>query len=86
MTIEELATASWETIEKLSFQELEVILSPFYGVTRPELITKPSKSVEQAKQLTLNLSPQQQAALRLAEENGVDVALIMKSFAKKNKR
>jgi hypothetical protein len=82
MNIEDLATCSWETIASLSYDELSKVCEPFYGVTRPELITKPSPAVQQSKQMSLNLSPQQMQALKLAEENGLDVALLMKSFAK----
>lgn len=72
MTIEELADLSADELCKLSNEELTKILSPYFAVTRPEMIVRTEKKQE----APVYISPQKQAALALLAEEGVDISFL----------
>lgn len=77
MRLEDLAEQTPEFLEKLSNEELEKILSPYYKVTRPELqLTKPNKRVEEQQQVYLD--PKKRAFLELMREEGEDISYMLK--------
>lgn len=75
MKLEDLAELSGPALAKLTDSELEAILSPYYKVTRPEMVERKSpQKKEEVNQMYLD--PRKRAALELLKESGVDVSFI----------
>jgi hypothetical protein len=77
MTIEELANLTAEKLEALSDKQLIEILSPYFNVTRPELVQRVTEH-KQSNNKILNLTPEKQKALALLQEEGVDLSFLMR--------
>jgi hypothetical protein len=79
MTIEELAHLSIEKLESLSDKELTKILEQYFNVTRPEKIVRKQKGSESKPVF----SQQQQKALSVLSELGIDTSGAFKKQRKK---
>lgn len=73
MRIEELAEWTPEKLEALTDQQLLEICKQYFNVTRPEMVEKKPKAIEQPQQY---LSPNKRAALEMLQEAGVDVSFM----------
>jgi hypothetical protein len=75
MTITELADLPADKLEKLSDKELTEILSPFFNVTRPEMVR-----VTRVKQQepAVYISPEKRKVLAMLEEEGLDLGFLNK--------
>lgn len=75
MTIEDLAELTSDKLKALSNDELTAILSPYFTVTRPELVVRKTPERQQA---IVNISPEKRAALALMSEEGIDLSFLRK--------
>ena len=75
MTIEELAELSGTELKKLTDEELDKVLRPYYIVTRPECVIRTEKKSQQTE-MAINLTPQKRAALALMAEEGIDLSFL----------
>jgi uncharacterized membrane protein len=78
MTIQELANLTADQLEALSEKEKIEILSPYFNVTRPELVQQLAPARQQQKPVIQNLTPAKQKALALLQEEGVDLGFLMR--------
>jgi len=85
MTINDLATLSGSELKKLTDQQLDEILRPYYPLTRPEQKKARESSGGKYQQQTLlsTLSPTKREALKELEESGIDLSFLNKRVRKK---
>ena len=69
MQLEELADLTSDKLCKLTDKELIEILSPFFTVTRPELVVRKTAIKTEA----MLLSPEKRKAFALLAEEGIDL-------------
>lgn len=82
MTLDQLADLDADELEKLTPQQLEEILKPYFNITRPEIAGK-RDSGKKEEQLKVYIPPHKQKALELLKEQGIDVNEFMKKKYKK---
>lgn len=78
MTIEELADLSADKLEALSNDQLTAILSPFYNVTRPELVQRNEPVSKVSSIVTASMSPEKRRALEALAQTGLDLSFLNK--------
>lgn len=72
MTIEEILDCSADQLEKMSDEDLIKYLSPYFAVTRPELIQKPTKNFQ-----PVFVDFEMKQKLAKLRELGIDAGFIM---------
>lgn len=80
MTLEQLADAPADVLEKLKDDELLAIFKSYFPTCRPEMIVRKAKKVVMEEQVYI--SPQKRAALALLEERGVDLSFMKRKIRK----
>jgi hypothetical protein len=82
MTIEDLANLDGDELRKLTPEQLDIILRPYYPLTRPEQRVR--KEPEQPKQTLMStLTPAKRAALAELAQEGLDLSFMQRKIKKK---
>ena len=82
-TAEELAEFTADKLSKLSTQELEVLLAPYFNVTRPERVVKQKATNSVQVAMSTPMSTAKKRALELMKQEGLDLSFLSHKSKKK---